>query len=329
MTSPHSPLLELSKISKIFTRGRQYLYALDSIDLIIDTNKVVGLVGESGCGKSTLAKVIIQLEPPSSGELFFQGHNSKKFSKTQKRALSKQIQMVFQDPYSSLNPRMSIEDIVGEGIDIHGLAEGEERKAKILTLLNEMELPEDTLHRYPNEFSGGQRQRINIARALAVDPLLVVCDEPLSALDSCTQRKVMKLLIDLKNQRQLAYLFISHDLNAVRAIADTVIVMYLGKIIEKAPTARLFAVPAHPYTKALISAIPIADPEKEKQRSRLRIIGDPPSPLNPPPGCPFHPRCPEALPICSQRAPLMRRISEGHTVACHLWETVPKELASV
>lgn len=313
MSANQFPLLEMNKISKKYRIGKDSLVALKDVSFSIQKNESLGIVGESGSGKSTLGRIAINLETPSTGFVQFNNQRLDALTPSAMLLLRRQIQMIFQDPYASLNPRMNIEQIIGEGIDIHKLAKGDTRQEIIIKLLERVNLDSLSLCRYPHEFSGGQRQRIVIARALAVNPSFIVCDEPLSALDACTQQQVMQLLLDLKQQQNITYLFISHDLNAVRMIADTIAVMYLGNIVEKAPTARLFASPAHPYTQALLSAIPI-----KKNRSRLILTGVPPSPLNPPKGCPFHTRCPKALPICSQIQPPERFTAENHSVSCHL-----------
>ncbi len=318
--TPPPPLLKLERIHKTFPYGKKLLHALHDINLTLLKGETLGLAGESGCGKSTLGKVALGLEAPTSGRLSFEGQELSSLSGSARRALRCKLQLVFQDPYGSLNPRLTIEQIIGEGIDIHRLAEGDARRHKILSLLTAMGLEAAMLPRYPHEFSGGQRQRIAIARALAVDPQLLVCDEPLSALDACTQSQVMALLLQLKEERKLTYLFISHDLHAMRRIADTIAVMYLGHIVEMAPTQRLFTAPKHPYTQALLSSIPIPDPVLEKKRSRLILQGELPSPLQPPSGCPFHPRCPKAMPICRQQKPELVAISSSspkHLAACH------------
>lgn len=311
----NKPLIEAKNINKTYSLKKQSLYALHNISITVHKGETLAIVGESGCGKSTLGKILINLEKPSSGSLYFQGNL---ITPQLVKNLRRHLQIIFQDPYASLNPRMNVEDIIGEGIDIHNLAKGEERRKRILDLLEQIGMPASALHKYPHEFSGGQRQRIVIARALAVDPTFIVCDEPISALDACTQQQVMQLLIKLKRERNLSYLFISHDLHAVRAIADNIAVMYLGEIVEYAPTEILFSSPKHPYTQALLSAIPIADPAIEKKRSRILLKGDLPSPLNPPQGCYFHPRCPHALDICRKNAPQLIQIATNHSAACHI-----------
>ena len=312
------PLIKLKNISKIYTQGKKQLCALNDISFEIAVGTTLGVVGESGCGKSTMGRVILKLENASKGEIFFRDKSIGSLSSRQMQPLRRSMQMIFQDPYSSLNPRFTIEKIIGEGIDIHNLACGDAKKEIITKLICDVGLDPQILQRYPHEFSGGQKQRIGIARALAVDPQFIVCDEPLSALDTCTQKQVMELLLRFKRERHLTYIFISHDLHAVRSIADSVAVMYLGHLVELAPVERIYSLPLHPYTQALIDAIPIADPVKERSRKRLMIYGEAPSPLNPPKGCPFHPRCPKAIPLCSQIAPVLREAQPGHMIACHL-----------
>lgn len=311
------PIIQTKKLNKVFAVGKKLLHALRDIDLTIHRGETLGIVGESGCGKSTLGKILLRLEEPTSGSISFQGLNINSLCSKEMRLLRRKAQIIFQDPYASLNPRMTVEEIVGEGLDIHRLANGSARRNAISAVLTQVGLDESFLQRYPHEFSGGQRQRLGIARALIVEPLFIVCDEPLSALDVCTQRQVMELLLRLKKERQLTYLFISHDLRAVSEIADHVAVMYLGKIVEHASAERLFNFPQHPYTQALLSAIPIPDPKKEKSRLRIILNGDPPTPLNPPSGCPFHPRCPYAMPVCQSQIPLRHAIAPGHFAACH------------
>lgn len=312
-------LLQFNHVTKTYRSGRKFLTALNDISFSINEGESIGIVGESGSGKSTLGKIALNLEAPNQGSVRFNDQLLSSIPHAEMLHLRRHMQMIFQDPYSSLNPRMTVEQIIGEGIDIHQLAKGKQRQEIIRHLLQQVNLDAEFLFRYPHEFSGGQRQRIAIARALATDPSFVVCDEPLSALDACTQQQVMRLLLDLKQRRNLTYLFISHDLNAVKMIADTTAVMYLGAIMEKAPTARLFTSPAHPYTQALLSAIPTIDPTIEKKRPRQILAGATPSPLAPPKGCPFHPRCPKALPVCAHTPPPMRLISENHSAACHLF----------
>jgi ABC-type oligopeptide transport system ATPase subunit len=266
MTAQEDTLIEVNNLTKIYPYGRQQLTALSGATFAIKRGMTLGIVGESGCGKSTLGRLLVRLEEPTRGSISYEGNSLSTLSPASMQHMRRKMQIVFQDPYASLNPRMTIAESVGEGMDIHNLYKGSERRERLADLLSQVGLEPAMMRRYPHEFSGGQRQRIGIARALAVDPEFVVCDEPLSALDACTQQQVMELLLDLKKKRQLTYLFISHDLNAVRQIADDVAVMYFGKVVEFAPTQRLFTAAAHPYTQALLSAIPIADPIRERQR---------------------------------------------------------------
>jgi oligopeptide/dipeptide ABC transporter ATP-binding protein len=318
--SPYfAPLIELQNISKYFVRGSAKLCALQNISLCIETGKTLGIVGESGCGKSTLGRVMLRLEEASSGDVFFQGKSLKNLSQSELRSLRRHMQMVFQDPYSSLNPMLTIEQIIGEGLEIHQLGTKAERKELMEDLVKKVGLDPQILMRFPHEFSGGQRQRIAIARALAVSPLFVVCDEAISSLDTYTQRQVMELFLRLKHERQLTYAFISHDLHAVKKIADQVAVMYCGHLVEFAPAEHIFSAPAHPYTEALLAAVPCTDPIKEKARKRLTLLGDPPSPYQMPQGCPFQSRCPKVTSICREVNPVLQECggSEGHFVACH------------
>lgn len=325
----NSPLVRLENVSKFFRCGNKRLQALHDISLAIPKGITLGVVGESGSGKSTLGKLILKLDEVSSGRIFFDDLLLNSLSYKQMQPLRRHMQMVFQDPHSSLNPRLTIEHIIGEGLTIHRLAEGADRKEIVMRLVEDVGLDPLILSRYPHEFSGGQKQRIAIARALAVNPRLLVCDEPLSALDTCTHQQVMALFMRLKQERALTYLFISHDLHAVKKIADQVAVMYLGHLVELAPSRQLFAEPSHPYTKALLDAIPIADPIQERSRQRLLIVGEPPSPLSPPKGCPFHPRCPQAMPICQRELPTLQECRSGHFVACHASRASVNVTASV
>lgn len=312
-----SPIIQASRLNKCFKLGSKSLNALQDLELSVYQGETLGLVGESGCGKSTIGKVLLRLEEATSGSVFFQGKKINDFSKRQMHAFRRSAQMIFQDPYASLNPRMCIEDIVGEGLDIHKIAFGAKRQEMIVEALAEVGLDKSILGRYPHEFSGGQRQRIVTARALVVNPQFIVCDEPLSSLDRCTQQQMISLLLKLKKERKLAYLFISHDLHAVREMSDRVAVMYLGKIVEQASKKQLFGNPLHPYTQALLSATPTSDPHNERNRLRIILKGELPSPFFPPKGCPFHPRCVHAMPICQQIAPPLKEVKSEHFVACH------------
>lgn len=310
--------MQIKNVSKNYSLGRKTLCALQDVSLEIAPGTILGVVGESGSGKSTLGRICIRLENPTRGEILFQNVSLNSLSNKQLDPLRQQMQMIFQDPYSSLNPRFTIEQIIGEGLDIHKLAKGLAKREIVEKLMSDVGLDVHALQRYPHEFSGGQKQRIGIARALAVDPKFIVCDEPLSALDACTQKQIIELLLRLKQERGLAYLFISHDLHAVEAIADKVVVMYLGHVVEQAPVRKLYASPLHPYTEALMDAVPIADPVQERSRKRLTIYGEAPSPLDPPKGCPFHTRCPKAMAVCREVKPKLCEAAPGHHVACHL-----------
>ena len=300
-----------------FRPAREAVKAVDGVSFQLERGETLGLVGESGCGKSTLARAILRLVEPTAGEILLDGENLIGLRGQALRAKRRRFQMVFQDPFSSLNPRMIVEDIVGEALDIRRLVNGAEaRRQRVAELLESVGLNAAQARRYPHEFSGGQRQRIGIARALAVEPDLMVCDEPVSALDVSVQAQIINLLRDLQQQRGLAYLFIAHDLAVVEHISRRVMVMYLGKIVEHAPAAELLRSPRHPYTQALISAIPEVDPETKRQR--IILAGDVPSPIHPPAGCPFHPRCPRAEARCKTETPQLLETAPGHFTACLL-----------
>ncbi|HWQ14273.1 MAG TPA: dipeptide ABC transporter ATP-binding protein [Roseiflexaceae bacterium] len=291
--------------------------AVDGVSFSIKRGETLGLVGESGCGKSTTGRAILQLHRPTAGEVIFNGINLTKLQGEEMRKMRRKVQMIFQDPYASLNPRMTVGDIIGEPIAVHGLRQGKaairERVQELLALVG---LNPYFINRYPHEFSGGQRQRIGIARALAVEPEFVVCDEPVSALDVSIQAQVINLLEDLQDRLGLTYLFIAHGLAVVKHISDRVAVMYLGKVVELAEGSKLYTMPMHPYTQALLSAVPIPDPSVEKRRKRIILEGDVPSPLNPPPGCHFHTRCPIAIDRCRLEEPPFTDYGGGHYVAC-------------
>jgi oligopeptide/dipeptide ABC transporter ATP-binding protein len=306
-------LLAVADLSTHYKSGRGVLRAVDDVSLTVEPGETVALVGESGCGKSTLAKTLLRLADPTKGSIEFHGQDITALSQKQLRAARKSIQMIFQDPFASLNPRHTIRDILAAPLKVHGVRDRAERRRRVEAIVDRVGLPREALDRYPHEFSGGQRQRIGIARALILRPELVICDEPVSALDLSIQAQILNLLVEMKKDLGLSYLFISHDLSVVRYFADRVLVMYLGRIVESAGVAELWAAPKHPYTRALMDAVP--DPERRKQAAP--ITGDLPSPENIPAGCRFHPRCPLATDLCRSREPEFRELASGHRVACH------------
>lgn len=315
--SVEKPLVEIKNLKKYFNSGGVPLKAVDNLSLDILPGETVGLVGESGCGKSTAGKTIIRLLEATEGEVYFKGKNIFSLSMNEIKKLRKEIQIIFQDPYASLNPRMRIEDIIAEPLDIHSIVKGKKRKERVVELLELVGLNPEHANRYPHEFSGGQRQRIGIARALALNPKFIVCDEPISALDVSIQAQVVNLLKDLQEKLGLTYLFIAHDLSMVKYISDRVLVMYLGNMVELADSDELYREPLHPYTKALLSAVPVPDPSKQSER--IILEGDVPSPMNPPSGCVFRTRCQHAMDICANEIPQWKEIKPRHYTACHLY----------
>ncbi|PYQ13599.1 MAG: peptide ABC transporter substrate-binding protein [Acidobacteria bacterium] len=300
----------------VFSRVSGHVRAVDGVDLALRRGETLGLVGESGSGKTTTGRCILRLLEPTEGSVVFDGVNLLGLSPKEMRKMRRELQVIFQDPYSSLNPRMRVGSIVGEPLIIHKIAKGSEREHRVADLLCKVGLDPSAMKRYPHEFSGGQRQRIGIARALALRPKLIICDEPVSALDVSVQAQVVNLLMDLQEEFSLTYLFIAHDLSVVEHISDRVAVMYLGKIVEVAEAEVLYRNPQHPYTKALLSAVPVPDPTAKSERIALK--GDLPSPAAPPPGCAFHPRCPVAVEVCSRVVPRLLDSGGGHLASCHL-----------
>ncbi len=313
-------LIQVKNLKKHFNVGpKAVLKAVDDVTFDIYKGETLGLVGESGCGKTTCGRTVMGLYNATGGEVIFDGNiNVHKLNKKEKKDFARKSQIILQDPYASLNPRMTVGDIVGEGIDIHNLYKGQERTKRIFELLELVGLNKEHASRFPHEFSGGQRQRIGIARALAIEPEFIVCDEPISALDVSIQAQVVNLLIKLQEEFGLTYLFIAHDLSMVKHISDRVGVMYLGNLVEITTSEKLYAEPLHPYTQALLSAIPVPDPEVERTKERINIEGEIPSPINPKPGCRFASRCRFVKDICKEQTPELIEVKEGHFVACHL-----------
>ena len=323
MIESAGPLLEVAGLTKHFRAkdGQGTVQAVNGVSLHLERGETLGIVGESGCGKSTLARVILRLIEPTAGALRFAGEDLMALPQAALRARRRDMQLIFQDPYASLDPRLTVGTIIAEPLAIHGVGDRRERRVRVAGLLQTVGLESDAARRYPHEFSGGQRQRIGIARAIALEPKLIIADEPVSALDVSIQSQILELLLDLKERLALSYIFISHDLAVVEHVSDRVAVMYLGRIVETTDTARLYDSPRHPYTEALIAAVPQPDPERERRRSLL--TGDIPNPEDPPPGCPFHPRCPKVMERCRGDLPGPSDIGaedRPHMVACHLHE---------
>jgi oligopeptide transport system ATP-binding protein len=309
----------------LFGRAKAFVRAVDDVSLTIAPGETVGLVGESGCGKTTLGRALLKLIEPTAGRIVLEGDEITRLTSRQMRPRRRRVQMIFQDPYNSLNPRMTVADIIGEALDIHSLAaNAAARRERTATLLKDVGLDPSHARRYPHEFSGGQRQRIGIARALAVDPKLIVCDEPVSALDVSVQAQIINLLQDLQQQRGIAYLFIAHDLAVVEHISRRILVMYLGRVVESGEARAVCRGPKHPYTQALLSAVPVVDPDSK--RKRIVLPGDVPSPMDPPSGCPFHPRCPIAEERCRTELPRLRAVGPERLAACHLADGRPLEI---
>ncbi|MFO7774882.1 MAG: ATP-binding cassette domain-containing protein [Candidatus Hydrogenedentota bacterium] len=331
------PLLELRDVKTHFSVRKGLLFdrqvglvkAVDGVTLEVPVGEILGVVGESGCGKSTLARTILQLVKPSEGRILYDGRDVTALSREQLRRLRPRLQMIFQDPYSSLNPRMTVLDAIAEPMLAHGLARRSEVRQRVEALMEQVGLSPNHLYKYPHEFSGGQRQRLAIARAIGLDPELLIADEPVSALDVSVQAQILNLLTRLCRERNLTLIFIAHDLGVVRYLADRIAVMYLGHIVELGEGEQIFTNPLHPYTRALLSAIPAPDPEKEQTRRRILLRGEPPSPMNPPAGCAFHPRCPHATAACAGEVPPLEEHCGSHRAACIHVEDLPPFTAGV
>ena len=322
MSEDKKVLLEVQKVKKEFVTSKsltgkplKIVHAVDSVDLTIYEGETIGVVGESGCGKSTLGRCILQLIRPTAGNVLYRGEDITNLNKEQMRQMRRKMQLIFQDPYASLNPRMTVLELIMAPLEAFGIGTMEERVQRVKEIMELVGMPENMMNRYPHEFSGGQRQRIVIARALVLNPEFVVCDEPVSALDVSVRAQVLNLMRNMQQKKNLTYLFISHDLSVVRHISDRIAVMYLGSVVEVAEKAQLYSNPMHPYTKALLSAIPL--PDVKKKRQRIIMEGDVPSAYNPPSGCKFHTRCPYATDRCRQEAPVLQEVEKGHKAACH------------
>jgi len=321
---PDKPLIEVRGLKKHFpvkapflSREKLLVKAVDGLDFNIYPGETLGLVGESGCGKSTTGRLLLRLLEPTQGQVFFEGQDLTALKQQTLKAMRRNFQMVFQDPYACLNPRLKVKDILKEPLTTHHV-DPKNRKKMILTLLEQVGIPKSYMDRYPHEFSGGQRQRIGIARALSLNPKFIVADEPVAALDVSIQAQILNLMKDLQKDLNLTYLFIAHDLSVVQYISDRIGVMYLGQLVELTRTEKLFDNPSHPYTRVLLSAVPVPDPDHVYETSTI-VKGEIPSPINPPSGCAFHPRCPHAMAVCSREKPLIKDIGDGHKVACHLY----------
>ena len=332
------PLLKVEHLTKEFPAeagmiagrfSKRVVSAVNDVSFEIYPGETFGLVGESGCGKSTTGRTIMRLTNPTAGKVYFEGKDVSKMNKHELKDLRRQMQFIFQDPYASLNPRMTIGEIISEPMTIHNVGTKEERMKTVRELLDVVGLNPEHINRYPHEFSGGQRQRIGIARAFALRPKLIICDEPVSALDVSIQAQVLNLLKELQDRYGTAYLFIAHDLSVVQHISDRVAVMYLGKMVELSDWKTLYTEPNHPYTQSLLSAVPVPDPDVQKTRERIILAGDPPSPIDPPSGCRFHTRCPIAKEICSKEQPEFKQVAPGHFCACHFAEKFPIKQSSI
>lgn len=333
-----APLLKVEHLTKEFPAeagmlagrfSKRVVSAVNDVSFEIHAGETFGLVGESGCGKSTTGRTIMRLTNPTAGKVFFEGKDVSKMNKHELKDLRREMQFIFQDPYASLNPRMTIGEIISEPMTIHNVGTKEERMKTVRELLDVVGLNPEHINRYPHEFSGGQRQRIGIARAFALKPKLIICDEPVSALDVSIQAQVLNLLKDLQDKYGTAYLFIAHDLSVVQHISDRVAVMYLGKMVELSDWKTLYTEPHHPYTQSLLSAVPVPDPDVQKTRARIILAGDPPSPIDPPSGCRFHTRCPIAKEICGSQQPDFKEVAPGHFCACHFAEKFPIKETSI